>query len=346
MPKYELGSQDYLAPGETLSLNDFKLIKLIGKGGFAKVYQSVRKMDHRIFAIKVMRKDQLRQTKQSAHIMNEKSILQSSRGENFIVQLLGTFQDDIHLYMVQEFLSGGDLFGYIKLHGHLSEVHSKFYAAEILLGLEFLHEKGIVYRDLKPENILFDNHGHIKIADLGFAKQLNGGYTTTFCGTPSYLAPEVILRKPYNMMVDWWTFGVICFQLCSGCSPFQESTPPKTFSRIIHANIRWPPEPQLYFSNDVFDLIMRLFEINPKERLNGNLIKSHEWFQDIDFHDLNLRKITPPHIVHTNVRRRSISLDPNAPTELRRASTILPDHTELSAGEIPTRSTNNLFEGF
>jgi serine/threonine protein kinase len=147
---------------------------------------------------------------------------------------------------------------------------------------------------LKPENVLFGSDGHLKLADLGFAKKLNGKKTKSFCGTPSYLAPEVLERNEYGLEVDWWTFGVLIFQLCSGCSPFQEGHPNKTFSRILNCAIRWPPEPQNYFTEVVFDMIMGLFELDPQQRMTESDIKTHEWFADIDFDAMEKRKIDPP----------------------------------------------------
>lgn len=212
----------------------------------------------------------------------------------------------------------------------------------MLLGLSFLHSLKIVYRDLKPENILFGNDGHIRIADLGFAKKLENNTTTSFCGTPSYLAPEVLQRVPYGIAVDWWTFGVIIFQLCSGCSPFQESHPTKTFTRILNCAIRWPPDPQTYFTNEVFDLIMRLFELDPEERLNEEEIREHEWFEAINFKELEKRALPPPTPVLHRILQSSSGdtfVDDGEDSEYERG------RPELSGGD-HHESAEKLFTGF
>ncbi|KAJ3254419.1 camp-dependent protein kinase catalytic subunit [Boothiomyces macroporosus] len=268
------------------SLSDYEILRLAGKGGFAKVYQIRRKADGKIFALKVMKKEVLRKMKQ-----------------------------------------------------FLTEDHARYYATEIYMGLNFLHSKGIVYRDLKPENVLFDANGHAKLADLGFAKELNGNATTTFCGTPSYLAPEVLNRQPYGLKIDWWTFGVIIFQLCSGCSPFQEPVPQKTFARILQCNIRWPPDPQQYFSNTVFDLIMRLFELDPEERLGDEEIKNHTWFSKVDFEAMANHRIPPPGKVHSHVKNYSQAME--------NSEELGPEtNMELSRGNPITQSTEQMFRDF
>jgi serine/threonine protein kinase len=196
----------------------------------------------------------------------------------------------------------------------------------------------IVYRDLKPENVLFGKDGHVRIADLGFAKKITEK-TRTFCGTPSYLAPEVLNRQPYGMEVDWWTFGVLVFQLCSGCAPFQESHPTKTFARILNCAIRWPPKPQSYFTNEAFDLIMRLFELNPNERLKERDILAHEWFASVDFAMMKKRAIPAP--VEVLAKIQMLSGEEYFPSENREQRVIV----ELSTGEY-VESSERLFQGF
>jgi serine/threonine protein kinase len=189
---------------------------------------------------------------------------------------------------------------------------------------------------LKPENILFSADGHISIADLGFAKKIDKT-TKTFCGTPSYLAPEVLKREAYGMEVDWWTFGVLVFQLCSGCSPFQEGHPTKTFTRILNCAIRWPPQPQNYFSNDAFDLIMGLFTMNPQERLKEFEIRTHPWFTGIDFVKLQRKQIAPP--VDVLVKLQMLAGEGFDKDEEQRVI------VELSTGEY-VESSERLFQGF
>lgn len=195
-------------------------------------------------------------------------------------------------------------------------------------------EASLFLLDLKPENILFGVDGHIKLADLGFAKKLNGGKTKSFCGTPSYLAPEMLERKAYGVEVDWWTFGVLIFQLCSGCSPFQENHPSKTFTRILNCAIRWPPDPQKYFTEIAFDIIMGLFEIDPVERLTEGEIKEHEWFEDINFEDMENKKVSPPSKVFYKKQEVDSPIGGVAQMGI-----------EMSEGEMK-ESTDNLFLDF
>jgi serine/threonine protein kinase len=173
-----------------------------------------------------------------------------------------------------------------------------------------LHEKKIVYRDLKPENILIGFDGHAKLADFGFAKRITHS-TTTFCGTPSYIAPEVIKRLPYGPEVDWWSFGILIFELLSGCSPFQDENSRKTYDRIITERIRWPPNPSKYFNDDAYDIINCLLVSNPEDRLgyeDDKDISDHAWFSGTDWEAmLNVLIRAPPNMVQ-NVRKRSESV--------------------------------------
>ena len=260
-------------------------------------------------------------------MVNEKNILKKSGETRFIVHLLSTFQDSVHLFMVQEFLPGGSLLGYLRENGYLQNDHARFYAGEIFLGVSYLHNNGIIYRDLKPDNILFDMEGHIRIVDLGFAKQLDkNGLTNTFCGTPSYLAPEVILKKSYGLEVDWWAYGIIIFQLCCGCSPFQEAKHISTFARILRCSIRWPPDPQVFFNDDVFDLISWLLELEPENRPFMDEIQSHSWFQGLDFEALYRKEIPPPTVVREQTRKKSVIADPRITDSIKRVLTEDPNY--------------------
>ena len=208
------------------------------------------------------------------------------------------------------FLNTIDLFSCIKNTGRFDNNSAKFYAAEIFLGLSFLHDKRIVYRDLKPENVLIGLDGHAKLADFGFAKRIPKD-TTTFCGTPSYIAPEVIRRIPYGVEVDWWSFGILIFELLSGCSPFQDENSRKTYDRILTERIRWPSNPSKYFNDDAYDIINCLLVSNSEDRLgyeDDGEISEHIWFTGTDWEAMSNQLIRPPANMIQNVRKRSESM--------------------------------------
>nr|KAJ3422861.1 camp-dependent protein kinase catalytic subunit [Polyrhizophydium stewartii] len=190
-----------------------------------------------------------------------------------------------------------------KSHQWLDEANSMFFAAQIQLGLAYLHENRIIYRDLKPENVLLDGKGFVKISDLGFAIYLDprtfpDETTKSFCGTPSYIAPEILLNKPYSYAVDWWAFGILIFEMCSGCSPFQDFDTNRTYTRILRGQIRWPPNPDTFFSAEAQDLVCRLLEFECENRL-GSLgrerdVRTHPWFHGIEWGRLELRRPSRP----------------------------------------------------
>ena len=186
--------------------SDFSILKVIGKGSFGTVFMVKKKDTGKPYAMKVLDKDKVMKRKQYEHTLSERRILQDI-DHPFLIGLRFSFQTKSKLYMVFDFFNGGELYTYIS-KGKFSEERAKFYAAEILLGLGHLHEHNIVYRDLKPENLLLDRHGHIRICDFGLSKQdVTGDSVKSICGTPEYLAPEVIRRKPYGKAVDWWSLG-------------------------------------------------------------------------------------------------------------------------------------------
>lgn len=193
-------------------LNTYELVKTIGTGTFGRVYLTYNKHSNSFFAMKVLRKKDVIKLRQVEHINNERAIL-SAISFPFIVNLIETYQDNRCVFLLEDFVQGGEVFMHLRKAGRFKDEVAKFYVSEIVLALEYLHNRFICYRDLKPENLLLDNRGHIKITDFGFAKKVVDR-TWTLCGTPEYLAPELILSKGHSKAVDWWALGILTFEVC------------------------------------------------------------------------------------------------------------------------------------
>ncbi|KAI8907524.1 kinase-like protein, partial [Powellomyces hirtus] len=286
-------------------LGDFVLQKSLGQGAFAKVYLVKRNIDGKLFALKSMRKDNVVKMQQVQHVQNERHLMENVRNP-FLVGLEATFQDSQHIFMIIDYMPGGDLFGQIQRLGHFEEPLARFYATEVAMALSYLHSENIVYRDLKPENVLLDVTGHAKLGDFGFAKVIDGT-TRTFCGTPSYIPPEILLHKEYSSAVDWWSFGVLLFEMLSGCSPFQEDTAARTYERILQGTIQWPLYRSKYFSKSAEGLITALLVFSPFQRLgcqDESEIRDHPFFATVDWRQVKTRKQP---VVRNNTLRRSAS---------------------------------------
>ncbi|KAF8901721.1 kinase-like domain-containing protein [Gymnopilus junonius] len=258
-----------------LTPRDFEFLKLIGRGTFGKVFQ-VRKRDtKRIYAMKVLSKKEIVAKKEVAHTIGERKILQCSLESPFLVGLKFSFQTDTDLYL-----------------------RAKFYIAELILALEHLHKYNIVYRDLKPENILLDATGHVALCDFGLSKAdlRNDELTTTFCGTTEYLAPEILLDEHgYSKIVDFWSLGVLLFEMCCGWSPFYAEDTQQMYKNICFGKIRFPKG---VINDDGKQFVKGLLNRNPKHRLGAQRdaaeLKEHPFFKNIDWVALSQKKATPP----------------------------------------------------
>ncbi|KAF9970385.1 AGC protein kinase Gad8 [Actinomortierella ambigua] len=277
-----------------LTIDAFDLLKVIGKGSFGKVMQ-VRKRDtSRIYAMKIIRKAHIISRSEVNHTLAERTVL-AQINNPFIVPLKFSFQSPEKLYLVLAFVNGGELFHHLQREGRFSEERSRFYAAELLCALECLHGFNVVYRDLKPENILLDYTGHIALCDFGLCKlgMTETETTNTFCGTPEYLAPELLLGQGYTKTVDWWTLGVLLYEMLTGLPPFYDENIHEMYRKILQDELRFPDD----VAPDARSLLSALLTRDPNQRLGNNgssAIKQHPFFKAISFTQLMAKKIQPP----------------------------------------------------
>jgi protein kinase A len=288
--KYSAANKQRRRMHRKLQLDDFILKRTVGTGSFGRVHLAQSKVNGKHYAIKALDKYDVVRLKQVEHINNEPTILREV-AHPFVVTLWDAFQDDTHLFMVMDYVPGGELFSILRKQKKFSEQAAKFYAAEVVLALAYLHEQDIVYRDLKPENILVDDRGHVKLTDFGFAKRIEDT-TWTVCGTPDYLAPEIIISKGYTKAVDWWGLGVLIFEMVTGKAPFIDKNPVNLYQKILECRVEWPEE----MSGDLKDLLQNLLTSDLEVRFTSKEIKKHAWFSDIDFDQVLKRKAKPPHV--------------------------------------------------
>lgn len=294
-------TEDTVNPGEPRTgPQDFELLKLLGKGGYGKVFlvrKRCAKDAGKIFAMKVLKKATIvRNAKDTAHTKAERNILEGIR-HPFITELVYAFQTGGKLYLILEYLCGGELFMQLEREGIFMEDTACFYLAEITLAIEHLHSQGIIYRDLKPENILLDAQGHVKLTDFGLCKESihEGAMTHTFCGTIEYMAPEILMRSGHGKAVDWWSLGALMYDMLTGAPPFTAENRKKTIDKILKARLNLPP----YLTNEARGLLKKLLKKNVGERLgsgpeDGEPIKAHAFFRHVSWDDVLQRKLDPP----------------------------------------------------
>uniref|UniRef100_A0A8C7YGN7 cGMP-dependent protein kinase n=1 Tax=Oryzias sinensis TaxID=183150 RepID=A0A8C7YGN7_9TELE len=282
----------------SLNLADFNIIDTLGVGGFGRVELVQLKSDeNKTFAMKILKKRHIVDTRQQEHIRSEKLIMQEAHSD-FIVRLYRTFKDSKYLYMLMEACLGGELWTILRDRGSFEDSTTRFYTACVVEAFAYLHSKGIIYRDLKPENLILDHRGYAKLVDFGFAKKIGFGKKTwTFCGTPEYVAPEIILNKGHDISADYWSLGILMFELLTGSPPFSGPDPMKTYNIILRGidMIEFPKK----ITKNAGNLIKKLCRDNPCERL-GNLkngvkdIQKHKWFEGFNWEGLKKGTLTPP----------------------------------------------------
>lgn len=352
--------------GKDISLHDFRIIKTLGKGSFGKVVLVQHKELKTYYAMKILLKEQLKQTNQILHTKSEREILEKIN-HPFIIKLIFAFQNPEKLFIVTQYMCGGEIFYHLRKEGKFTEARTRLYLAEIVLALEHLHQNCIIYRDLKPENILLDKQGHIKLTDFGLSKILKGSSSNsnlnnnnnliksnnnnnnnnlnknsknnnnfpsepktennfptttkhdnesisindtsltssfasvysrayTICGTPEYLAPEILNGKGYDKAVDWWSLGVVAYEMLCGYSPYKENK----FKLDVNV-YKKPIVKESFLSDAAFDLLTRLLEVDPSKRLGAGLndseeIKRHPFFKGINWKLVYEKKCKPAFI--------------------------------------------------
>ena len=294
-----LDAKDDNSIGIKITIKDFQKIKLLGKGSFGEVFLVKYIKTNKIYAMKILDKNKVIEGGQVEHTKIERDLLVNINCP-FIVEIKFAFQDKENLYIITEFLQGGELFFHLHKEKRFTNDKAKFYVAEIVAAIEYLHKKKIVYRDLKPENVLISDTGHVKLTDFGlskiFKKSKEKAYT--ICGTPQYLAPEVIISEDgYDSTVDWWSLGCVLYELLIGRAPFRICLGDSLNEDLYKKKILIPD----YVCEDAKDLITKLLVVEPKKRLgygeNGaKKIKHHPFFKGINWDDVWNQRINPPFI--------------------------------------------------
>jgi serine/threonine protein kinase len=280
-----------------VKLTDFEKMQTVGLGSFGRVRLCRYKKNDKVYVMKILKKMEIIKQKQVDHVYSEFNIL-SVLNHPFIVQLVGlNFDDPKYLYFIIEYVQGGELFTLLRTRGSFPLEQAKFYTAHIITIFEYLHGKNIIYRDLKPENILINKNGYLKLTDFGFAKYLDNEKTYTLCGTPEYLAPEIILNKGHGKPVDWWTMGILLYEMLVGIDPFSDDDPMKTYQKIIKGKINFPKD----FDKNAKSLVKHLLTADTTKRYgclkNGvKDILNHRLFIGYDWKNFVFLKMEPPYI--------------------------------------------------
>ena len=288
----------------SFAIDDLDINKTLGVGAFGRVKlvrinskkPELSSVNGQTYALKCLSKKSIVENGLQEHILNEKYIM-GELDHPFILNYFGAMQDDKNIYFLLEVLLGGELFKYLRTETQFPESWSRFYAATVVLAFCQMHSRNIAYRDLKPENLVLDSKGFLHVVDFGLAKKVDAGKTWTLCGTPDYLAPEVILNEGHDWGVDYWALGILIYEMTAGSPPFYADDPMEVYERILSGQIFIPA----YFSRGLSDLVKRLLKTYQSKRLGKtkggtSTVMKHKWFSGFDWDALLSKKMNPPFI--------------------------------------------------
>jgi len=277
--------------------SDFDFVKVIGKGSFGKVILSKHKSDGKVYAVKVLQKAHILKRNEAKHIMSERNVLLNGVKHPFLVGLHFSFQTKDKLYFVLTYVNGGELFFHLQRERCFPEPRARFYAAEIASALGYLHSLNIIYRDLKPENILLDSQGHVCLTDFGLCKEniKDLGTTSTFCGTPEYLAPEVLRKQPYDRTVDWWCMGAVLYEMLYGLPPFYSRDTSEMYDHILHKPLKLRGSISAPAKNILEGMLQKDKSMRLGVQNDFQDIKNHPFFASINWTHLDEKRIKPPY---------------------------------------------------
>lgn len=329
----------------TPRLDSFKMIRVIGKGSFGKVFLVKENKSGEIYALKVLRKDNIIKRNQIEHTKTERSVLGYVK-HPFIVGLNMAFQSKDKLYFVLDYCAGGELFFHLGKLGRFPEERAKFYAAEIVLAISYVHSLDIVYRDLKPENVLLDHRGHIRLTDFGLSKEgiiSSSSGANSFCGTPEYLAPEILNRQGHGRAVDWWSLGALLYEMLTGLPPFYCQDRERLFEKIRRSELSYPSTVR----PDAKTLLKGLLTKDPNTRLgsgpeDAEEIKRQLFFSSIEWDKLFRGEIEPPWVPSIQNRLDTSQFD----KEFTNMPIFSPQSMQRGASGFGTTPAENPFEGF
>lgn len=329
----EENTTELISTKEKVNLSSFEILKVLGRGAFGKVVQVRKKDTDSLYAMKILKKKFIYENQQVEHTMAERSILAAFENP-FIMNLRYAFQTKDKLYLVMDLYKGGELYHHLEKLKRFSEPAARIIIAEIAIAIGHLHSLHFIYRDLKPENVLMDNSGHVCLTDFGLAKRVEPDepFSNTFVGTPQYIAPEILRSQPHGKAVDWWSLGIMLYELVVGIPPFYSPNLNEMFERIQSAPLRFPRD----LSSEIMDLISRLLVRDPSTRLGSGEsdieeIISHPFFRSIDWEKLFSKEITPPY--QPQVRESWIDGGPRPDLDLDLNSFVEGGNTLKNAGD-------------